>query len=523
MKKFLIFFAVLFFTTSMYAQSKVFKEVSDDITTESKAIFSGRSVIGYVVFSQLEKANQDSFNYRITIMDENLNDIGVVNFREIGLSFEGTSFENDVLCLGYLKSTEMGKDYTKSGQVKNLVSKDFVMTQFINLEGKILNTQIIPVSTSGNFDKTNIGIFGTSHYIYNTRLKKGLQLEALAGTGFLLFYGDDKSSNVVNYNFEGKQIWSSKMPDAESYYLNTAGANIYLLMKNTTDTYGDFSFTSIDANSGTIGKIKTLIDNQGNQLDVNTFEPDPSTGNLYIAGNIINNKKNKINPNVNGFSKGIDKGVFTIDIDPAAKNSMKEKYVYWSDGSLEPTINKLAYSKADKIYNVFGTAYRDYKGNTYFVSDAMHKTPRVGAIISSVVFSWTILVPLLEAAGGYNKYSFENTNIFKLTPNGALTKVNTIMMQETSKVAGSTGTGFLPYNRGNYYLTNDESKKTYIIAKDDKNTQIYDTEKGKVIRAVPFSKDGSSMLIAPAKEGYIMVIEKNKKEKYTRLSIERID
>lgn len=523
MKKILIFFAVLFSTTSIYAQSKVFKEVSDDITTESKAIFSGRSVIGYVVFSQLEKASLDSFNYKITIMDENLNDIGVVNFREIGLSFEGISFENDVLSLGYLKSTELGKDYTKSGQVKNLVSKDFVMTQFINLEGKILNTQSIPVSTSGNFDKTNFGMFGASHFSYNTRLEKGLQLEALAGKGFLLFYGDDISSNVVSYNFEGKQMWSSKMPDAESYYLNTAGSNIYLLMKNKTDTYGDYSFTSIDANSGTIGKIKTLMDNQGNQLDVNTFEPDPSTGNLYIAGNIINNRKNKINPYVNGFSKGNDIGVFTIDIDPAAQKIMKEKYVYWNDGSLEPNINNVGYTEADKRYNVFSIAFRDYKGNTYFVSDALHKTPRVGAIISSVVFSWTILVPVLEAAGGYNKYSFENTNIFKLTPKGALTQVNSITMEETPKVTGRIGSGFLPYHRGNYYLTNDESKKTYLIATDDKNTQIYDTEKGKVIRTVPFSKDGSSMLIGPAKEGYIMVIEKNKKEKYTRLSIERID
>ncbi|MEO6818529.1 MAG: DUF6770 family protein [Ginsengibacter sp.] len=522
MKKILIFFAVIFSTTSMYAQSKVFKEVSEDISTVSKTIFSGRSVIGYVVFSQLEKANKDSFNYKLTIMDENLNDIGVVNFREIGLSFEGISFENDVLCLGYLKSTELGKDYTKARQVKKLVSKDYVMTQFINLDGKILNTQDIPVTTSGSFDNRG-NSYWSNKLTYNTRLKKGLQLEALTGKGFLLFYGDDKSSNLVSYNLEGKQMWSTKMPDAENYYLNTAGANIYLLMKNKTDTYGDYSFTSIDANSGTIGKINPLKDNKGNQLDVTTFEPDPATGNLYIAGNIINNRKNKFDPYLNGFSQGNNNGVFTIDIDPAAQNNMKEKYVYWSDGSLQPAINKLAYTKADKSYNVFGTAYRDYKGDTYFLSDALHKKARVGAIISSVLFSWTLVVPLMQAARGFNKYSFDNTNIFKLTPNGTLTQDNTILMQETPKVSGGTGIGFLSYHRGNYYLTNDESKKTYIIAMDDKNTQIYDTEKHKVIRTVPFSKDGSRMLIAPAKEGHIMVIEKNRKEKYTRLSIERID
>ncbi|HEX8460686.1 MAG TPA: DUF6770 family protein, partial [Segetibacter sp.] len=64
------------------AQSKVFKEVSDEISSEMKVITQDDALVGYLMFTRLEKASEDSFNYRISIMDENLNDIGKVNFKE---------------------------------------------------------------------------------------------------------------------------------------------------------------------------------------------------------------------------------------------------------------------------------------------------------------------------------------------------------------------------------------------------------------------------------------------------------
>ena len=40
------------------------------------------NLVGYLAFNQLEKSGADSFHYRIVIMDENLNDIGKVDFNE---------------------------------------------------------------------------------------------------------------------------------------------------------------------------------------------------------------------------------------------------------------------------------------------------------------------------------------------------------------------------------------------------------------------------------------------------------
>src|SRR6187551_3928732 len=97
----------------LHAQTKVFKEVSDEISSQIKIIKQDNALVGYLAFTRLEKASQDSFNYRITIMDENLNDIGTVNFREEGLTLQDIAFEQDALCLAYLKSNVIGNNYTK--------------------------------------------------------------------------------------------------------------------------------------------------------------------------------------------------------------------------------------------------------------------------------------------------------------------------------------------------------------------------------------------------------------------------
>ncbi|CAN5827973.1 hypothetical protein BH11BAC3_BH11BAC3_14920 [soil metagenome] len=522
MKKLLVLFTALFAVTFVYAQSKVFKEVSNDISSESKTIFSDNAVIGYVVFSQLEKASEDSFNYKLSIMDENLNDIGVVNFREIGLNLEAISFDQDVLCLGYIKSTELGKEYKKYKQVKNIDSKDYIMLQFINLDGKILSTENIPVSNSGKF--YNAGAYSSkSNYTYSTKLKKGIQLETLYEKGFLLFYGDENNSKLLHYDAAGKSKWATNMPDAEGYYLNTAGNNIYMLLKNKKDTYGDYSFTTINPITGIKGKNTELVDKEGNQLQVKTFEPDPSTNTMYMSGTIINNKRNTIDGRIKIYTKAMNKGVFTIDMDSTAKNGMREKYMYWSDGSLKPALNKQGYSMEDKSYNVINTTYRDFNGNTYYVSDQLKKNPRIGGIVSSIILAPLIIVPLMNAAIGFNLYRYDNESIYKLTPKGVLVKENEIEMIKSKKSAGKVETSYLNNTRSNYSLTNKEDRTSFIISSDEKNTYIYNTEKHKLTRTVPLKKDGSYMLIGPAKEGHIMVIEKNKKEKYTRLSIEKLN
>ena len=87
------------------AQSRVFKQVAEEMSSDMEIITQDGAVVGYVVLTKLEKANADSFNYRLSLMDENLNDIGEIKQKDVNMSLMGVAFEQDVLCLSYLKTT----------------------------------------------------------------------------------------------------------------------------------------------------------------------------------------------------------------------------------------------------------------------------------------------------------------------------------------------------------------------------------------------------------------------------------
>ncbi len=73
-----------------------------------------------------------------------------------------------------------------------------------------------------------------------------------------------------------------------------------------------------------------------------------------------------------------------------------------------------------------------------------------------------------------------------------------------------------------YNVTNSATKSNYLIVDDVDDIVIYNVNKKKVVRTVPHKDGKIKTNIFPAKEGYVMVSEYNKKEKYTKLSIESL-
>src|SRR6202012_5079658 len=73
-----------------------------------------------------------------------------------------------------------------------------------------------------------------------------------------------------------------------------------------------------------------------------------------------------------------------------------------------------------------------------------------------------------------------------------------------------------------YKVDNPDTKSNYMIVDDEANIYIYNVNARKIVRTIPH-KDGSVKInVYPAKEGHIVVAEYNKKEKFTRFSIEAI-
>lgn len=326
MKKLIVATLVLLCTYVCHAQTKVFQEVSEDISSQIKIIRQDNTLVGYLVFTTLEKASEDSFNYKITIMDENLNDIGAVNFRDQRLDLGAVSFEQDVLCLAYLRSNFIGAEFKNKKAFKEGLNnaKTAIVFQFLNLDGKIIERSVV---------KTEVNHIKEPGYVYMSNklygrglMKHGVQLQNMSGKGFACFYGDETKKNLIIYNAQGKPIWVKPVKEeAEGFSLLTSGQNAYLLVKKKDQMLqGGFEVLGYCITDSSSFPKYTLKDKQGNSLRAISFENDPSTGKPFLSGYIINPRRGNMFSRPKHLKKGTYDGVFTINLNgPTKRRSTK--------------------------------------------------------------------------------------------------------------------------------------------------------------------------------------------------------
>lgn len=506
---------------SVNAQSKVFKEVSDEISSEMKVITQDDALVGYLLFTQLEKASEDSFNYRLTIMDENLNDIGKVNFREEKLDLQAVSFDQDILCLAYLKSNIIGTRFKNTTAYKSAArnAKNAVFTQFLNLDGKIIKTN----STDVDIKIVQSLIYYSKSVNAYGKLKHSVQLKNIPQKGFACFYADDESNNLLAFSLTGNQLWKKNIPAAKGFSLLTSTESIYLLTKKDDEMVeGGYVVLGYSIADGKAHDKYILEDKKGNALKVLAFENDVNTGKPYISGNILNPKNNYYFVSGKGISKGAYSGVFTINLNVPDKKDIKEVYSYWEDGSLQPAISRKGLFAENGAYPMFYRSIKDYQGNTYFIGSSIIKKPRWGNIASSVILSPLIVVsPILLGAKGTQKCKIKDAMLIKQNAAGALSFDNSIAANNSKFFLTRIPLSLIE-KRNFYTVSNSNTKSNYLIVDDAKDIIIYNISQKKVMRTVSH-KDGKLRTdIFPAKEGHIMVREYNNKEKYTRLSIESL-
>lgn len=509
------------FIFSAQAQTKVFREVSEEISSQIKMIRQDNALVGYVVFTQLEKASADSFNYKITIMDENLNDIGTINFREIKLFLQSVSFEQDVLCLAYVKSNILGQEFRNLREYRATVpkAKNFVFMQFLGLDGKIIRSQSLPVDII-------ISEYISSYYYKISaggKLKHSIQLSNLAGKGFACFYGDQTKNNLRVYDAKGNQYWHKviKEQDAEAFGLLTSSDNVYLLMKKKDKLMeGGHELIGFKASDSSAFPKYILKDKQGNSLKPIQFANDPVTGQPYLSGHIIHPTKGNKYELGRHVSQGAYSGVFTINLNGPKKSDYKEVYSYWADGSTS-FMSKKAYCEDVKGFLRFSESFKDYEGNTYYIGSAVDKKVKVGSVVSTIITLPILVPPFLISSQGFQKCRMKEAVVVKQNIKGALSLENSIATNYTKFRRAGDPLRFLN-NRSFYNVTNPDTKTGYLIVDDAKDIYIYNMNQKKIIRTIPH-KDGSvSTYVFPAKEGHVMVSEYNRKERYTRFSIEAL-
>ncbi|HEX8331303.1 MAG TPA: DUF6770 family protein, partial [Segetibacter sp.] len=506
MKKSLVAVLCLVACYSSNAQSKVFKQVAGEISSTMKVITQDDALVGYLLFTQLEKASEDSFNYRITIMDENLNEIGKVNFKQESLSLKAVSFDKDVLCLAYIKSNVIGHHFKSIRLLRKATEKgrNTVFTQFLNLDGKIFKTDSRSVDI-GQDNAITLGFDGNAE----GDLKNEIQLKNVPQKGFTCFFGDDRKRSLIMYDHSGEEVWEKSIAAAKDFALLASTDDVYLLTKNSDHTSeGRFVLLGFKNKDGQMHNKFPLEDKQGNQLKVLAFQNDITTGKPYISGNIINPKKLNKFVSMKEATKAYS-GVFTINFNGSQKKDIKEVYSYWNDGSMSPTISTKGVYAQNHGYAKFYDCIKDYNGNTYFIGSSVAKKPRWGLITSSVILSPLIAVsPLLLYSYGTHKYQLEDAMLIKQNTNGALTFENEIESKNSGYSHPRYPIAFMERKKF-YTVSNATTKSNYLIVDDVKDITIYNIDKKKVIRKVSHKDGNSTINIFPAKEGHVMVSEYN--------------
>lgn len=515
-----ILILVLLAASGAEAQTKVFKEVADGISSQFEVIVQDDKLVGYLAFTQLEQASADSFNYRISIMDENLNDIGTVNFREEKLSLAGVSFEQDVLCLAYLKSNFQDIPYHKR-QFKQVLAnaQSSLFTQFISLDGKVRATNNLALKLT----PAAPGLYDPN--VVAANLKHGIQLRNLAGLGFVCFLGDEQKNMLVAYNASGKQLWKKDITDkADEFGLQTSRNDVNLLEKqnNSSNPECGYMLASFNAQNGSPYPKVAPKDKKGNELKIVNMGNDPVTGDLVLSGMIIDPKKCIHAGMANGLRHGIYCGVFSIDIKGHSRAQIQTRYAYWSDNS-NAAFDEKGYLKQIQAFGDVHTSFRDYQGNTWFAATGIHPHFRTGGMIVGALFFEFLLIPTAcELGMGFHRYDARDVELMKLDPKGNLSYVTSIPTV-SGQMKALKNVGFSLYENSSYYtLTNPETKTDFLIVSDPKNVSIYNVEQKKVARTIPTREHKNTFRVFPAKEGYYMVSEYNKKEKTTRLSIEAL-
>ncbi|UPK68935.1 DUF6770 family protein [Chitinophaga filiformis] len=515
-KRLLLFLYTLFVVLSASAQSRVFKQVGSGISTSLHSILQDGSLVGYLTFTELEKASKDSFNYEITIMDENLNDIGKVKFRQQKLNLRDVAFEQDMLCLAYIKSDVLGTTARHKISYKIAARKGYVsfFAQFINLQGEITKT----------FEKkADVDLYvALKEYEMGIRpLKEDIQLKNISGVGFAAFYGDKTKKPLLTFNAAGEKISERQVKEvAESYYLHTAGDDIYLLTQKAQEYGNGYTLYGYSgtANSPTL-KLQ-LKDKKQRMLDILGFGNDPATGKLFISGIVGGRSDNTMN-DVYDIYNGKLQGIFKIDINGAHKEDVKTVYSCWAD-STHGDINNKGYIASAHGHIVPRPSFRDFEGNTYFLGSRLTAKKNKGAMIAGIA-TMPLLIPyyVLLATGSFGTYSFDDVLVMQMDKNGKIHYIDSIGTELYKRKNAA------PIFKGAdnctfYSLTNPDTKTSFLIVKGEKDITIYNVHDKKIVRKIARTNNEVKTNIYPAKDGHIIVSEYDEKEKSTRLSIEAI-
>lgn len=512
-----LFSLLLFFVLSgsLGAQTKTFDDVLEVRLQDMGPIYQDQLVKGYYMFYNVEKADRKNNNFKLIVLDDNLNKVSEKNMTEskyIQLSDAG--YDEQSLFFVFYESKEKKLEYRRYDTQCNLLSK-----KSEELSGREASMYENPAA-AGAMNPINLAPIvgkGFVHYTLQKNDKIGYAIR---------FFGE-----------EGKKDWtyrSSEKSDELEFPFHLGYSDKLLLTsiikkKGSMSKDLDFYLQGIDIETGKKVFEKTLDDPKYAIQLLNAF-PDP-TGEIIVSG-IYFNKDDKI-------AKAASLGLFTGRMNGSGEFTSRN-YISWA----KDVSKKLPANSKGKIENggyvFFHKAVRSSEGKFY----------AIGEMYGKAASGWGIASSALAVAGGGSgasvvKIEVRDMVVFEFNADLTLSGAK-IFEKKSSGVELPSGAEFASTQLlGNYvnYLGGFDYMYTQ---KNEDASQItfcydnYERSKGKTkhILGVVSRRAGEETFTTdkinleteaswirsyPAKPGYVLLMEYFKKKKKVDLRLEKFN
>lgn len=503
---------LLFSAGMLHAQNKTFEDVLEVRLQDMGPIYQNRQVKGYYLFYNIEKADRKNNNYKLIVLDDNLNKVSEKDMTESkNIQLTEAGYDEQSLFFVFYESKERKLEFRRYDTQCKLLSKK---TEELSRRESYIYENPASTGIVGGANLAPIVEKGFVHYSIQKNDKLGYAIR---------FFGE-----------EGKKDWayrSSENSDQIEIPVHL-GYSDKLLLSSIMKKKGamskdlDFYLQGIDLETGKKVFEKTMDDSKYAVQLLNAF-PDPS-GEIIVTG-IYFDKDDKL-------AKAASKGLFTGKMNDQGQFTSRN-YMSWT----KDVSKKLPTNSKGKVedggYIFFHKAMRTSDGKLY----------TIGELYGKAASGWGIAAAALGGGSGVSVVKIEVRDMVVFEFNADLTLAGAkIFDKKSSGVEMPSGAEFTSTQLlGNYVNYIGGFDYMYTQANDDASQFLfcydnYERSKGRTKHIlgvvsrrvgeqeyttdkVSLETDASWIRSYPAKTGYVLLTEYFKKKKKIEMRLEKFN
>jgi len=509
----LLLFIVM--TMSLQAQTKTFDDVLEVRLQDMGPIYQDQQVKGYYLFYNMEKADRKNNNYKLIVLDDNLNKVSEKDMTESKyIRLSDAAYDEQSLFFVFYESREKKLEFRRYDTQCKLLSK---------------KTEELSNREAGMYE--NPADYGAMNPI---------NLAPVVGKGFVHY--TLQKNNKIGYSIrffgeEGHKDWTYRSAEKsdEMEFPFHLGYSDKLLLTSIIKKKGamsrdlDFYLQGIDIETGKKVFEKTLDDPKYAIQLLNAF-PDPS-GDIILSG-VYFDKDDKL-------AKAASLGLFTGKMNSSGE-FVTRNYISWA----KDVSKKLPTNSKGKVegggYVFFHKALRNSEGKFFAIGEMYGKA-------ASALGIATTALGVLSGGGGASvvKIEVRDMVVFEFNPDLTLADVK-VFEKKSSGIELPSGAEFsstqLLGNYVNYlggfdYMYTQKNEDASIISFCYDN---YERAKGKTKHVlgvvsrrageqtyatdkISLETDASWIRSYPAKPGYVLLMEYFRKKKKVDLRLEKFN